>query len=42
MAPRESEYEHNRRWGDGNGFSHVRAALLVILEWWAYHRRLTV
>jgi len=28
MAPRESEYEHNRRWGDGNGFSHVRAALL--------------
>ena len=28
MAPRHAEYEHNRRWGDGNGFSHVRAALL--------------
>ncbi|MEM8884938.1 MAG: secondary thiamine-phosphate synthase enzyme YjbQ [Planctomycetota bacterium] len=27
-APREGEYEHNRRWGDGNGFSHVRAAML--------------
>lgn len=22
------EYQHNRRWGDGNGHSHVRAALL--------------
>jgi secondary thiamine-phosphate synthase enzyme len=21
-------YEHNERWGDGNGYSHVRAALL--------------
>lgn len=28
MAPRESYYEHNERWGDGNGYSHVRAALL--------------
>ena len=28
IAPRHAEYEHNRRWGDGNGFSHVRAALL--------------
>ena len=28
MAPTEGEYEHNRRWGDGNGYSHVRAALL--------------
>ena len=28
MAPRHGEYEHNRRWGDGNGFSHVRAAML--------------
>ena len=28
MAPRNAVYEHNRRWGDGNGFSHVRAALL--------------
>ncbi len=23
-----SDYSHNARWGDGNGFSHVRAALL--------------
>jgi secondary thiamine-phosphate synthase enzyme len=22
------EYAHNLRWGDGNGFSHVRAALM--------------
>ena len=22
------QYEHNKRWGDGNGFSHVRSALL--------------
>jgi len=21
-------YEHNERWGDGNGYAHVRAALL--------------
>lgn len=24
----ERNYEHNARWGDGNGHSHVRAALL--------------
>ena len=28
LAPEEAEYEHNLRWGDGNGYSHVRAALL--------------
>ncbi|NJN14644.1 MAG: YjbQ family protein [Planctomycetes bacterium] len=28
VAPREGHYDHNERWGDGNGFSHVRAALL--------------
>jgi secondary thiamine-phosphate synthase enzyme len=28
MAPEELHYEHDRRWGDGNGFSHVRAALI--------------
>ena len=28
IAPRHGTYEHNKRWGDGNGFSHVRAALL--------------
>jgi secondary thiamine-phosphate synthase enzyme len=27
LIPRGLEYEHNFRWGDGNGFSHVRAAL---------------
>ena len=27
-APREGHYEHNARWGDGNGYAHVRAALL--------------
>lgn len=28
LAPRGPVYAHDRRWGDGNGFSHVRAALL--------------
>jgi secondary thiamine-phosphate synthase enzyme len=28
IAPRDIEYSHDRRWGDGNGFAHVRAALL--------------
>ena len=25
MAPEDIYYEHNERWGDGNGYSHVRA-----------------
>ena len=28
IAPRDLYYEHDERWGDGNGYSHVRAALL--------------
>ena len=28
IAPEDLYYEHNERWGDGNGYSHVRAALL--------------
>jgi secondary thiamine-phosphate synthase enzyme len=28
IAPTNIAYEHDKRWGDGNGFSHVRAALL--------------
>jgi secondary thiamine-phosphate synthase enzyme len=28
VAPVDAEYAHNARWGDGNGFSHVRSALL--------------
>jgi len=28
VAPEERDYRHNLRWGDGNGHSHVRAALL--------------
>jgi secondary thiamine-phosphate synthase enzyme len=28
IAPMDMEYAHNLRWGDGNGFSHVRAALM--------------
>ncbi len=28
LAPSDAEYAHNLRWGDGNGYSHVRAALL--------------
>lgn len=28
LAPSNIPYSHNARWGDGNGFSHVRAALM--------------
>ena len=28
LANPDREYAHNARWGDGNGHSHVRAALL--------------
>ena len=27
-APEDIPYDHDRRWGDGNGYSHVRASLL--------------
>jgi len=28
LAPQGIHYHHDARWGDGNGFAHVRAALL--------------
>ena len=28
IVPSNIPYEHDNRWGDGNGFSHVRAALM--------------
>ena len=28
VASQDAKYHHNLKWGDGNGFSHVRAALL--------------
>jgi secondary thiamine-phosphate synthase enzyme len=28
VAPRHGEYAHNARWGDGNGYAHVRSALV--------------
>lgn len=28
IAPKEVDYKHDLRWGDGNGHSHIRAALL--------------
>lgn len=28
LAPRDGEYRHHLRWGDDNGSSHVRAALM--------------
>ena len=28
VAPDNIPYDHDRRWGDGNGHSHVRASLL--------------
>jgi secondary thiamine-phosphate synthase enzyme len=28
LAPVDGHYEHNERWHDGNGFSHLRSAVL--------------
>ena len=28
IGPKDITYAHDRRWGDGNGYSHVRASLL--------------
>ncbi len=28
LAPRDLPYQHDRAWGEGNGFSHVRASIL--------------
>ena len=28
LAPRDRDYRHHERWGDDNGSSHVRAAML--------------
>ncbi|MGA1790533.1 MAG: secondary thiamine-phosphate synthase enzyme YjbQ [bacterium] len=28
LAPQSIHYHHDARWGDGNGFAHVRSALL--------------
>lgn len=28
VAPGDKHYEHNKRWQDGNGHSHVRASLV--------------
>ncbi|MCP4895879.1 MAG: YjbQ family protein [bacterium] len=28
IAPSDRGYQHDNRWGDGNGYSHLRAALL--------------
>jgi thiamine phosphate synthase YjbQ (UPF0047 family) len=28
LAPRSGDYRHHERWGDDNGSSHVRAAML--------------
>jgi secondary thiamine-phosphate synthase enzyme len=28
LIPQDLDYAHDRRWGDGNGYAHVRAAFL--------------
>ena len=28
LVPKNIPYDHNERWGDGNGYAHVRASLL--------------
>jgi len=27
-APEDALYQHDRRWGDGNGYAHIRASLV--------------
>lgn len=28
LYPEDTDYEHHRRWGDGNGHSHIRASFV--------------
>jgi secondary thiamine-phosphate synthase enzyme len=28
IAPVDGDYAHNRKWGDGNGYAHVRSAMV--------------
>jgi secondary thiamine-phosphate synthase enzyme len=28
IAPSDADYTHNARWGDGNGYAHLRSALM--------------
>lgn len=28
IAPSDADYKHNEKWGDGNGFSHLRSSLM--------------
>ncbi len=28
LAPESGDYAHNQRWGDGNGYAHLRASLV--------------
>ena len=28
IAPQNKNYQHNLKWGDGNGFAHLRASLI--------------
>jgi secondary thiamine-phosphate synthase enzyme len=40
LAARSADYAHNRTWGDGNGFSHVRASILgpgIVVPIWEGH-----
>ncbi|NOQ96352.1 MAG: YjbQ family protein [Desulfobacterales bacterium] len=30
LIPQTIEYRHDQRWGDGNGFSHVRSAICKV------------
>ena len=28
LYPKDLDYEHHKRWGDGNGYSHIRASFV--------------
>ena len=35
IAPENDDYAHNARWGDHNGFAHLRSALMGTAKSWA-------
>jgi thiamine phosphate synthase YjbQ (UPF0047 family) len=32
IIPENMSYQHDRRWGDGNGYAHVRAQQIVLVD----------
>jgi secondary thiamine-phosphate synthase enzyme len=39
IAPRHADYVHNKRWGDGNGYAHIRATITGQSTTFPFHDR---